>query len=836
MKKLLGKVPFLNKFIEKEPEKRTWKDWLQLGAAFCGAGIISGVLLISMILFYFAQQVPDFRTLADYKPSLITKVYDRNGEVLAEYAKERRIYTPYNEIPESLIKAYLAAEDTSFYTHGGFELKAIIRALLVNTFTNRRQGASTITQQVAKTFFLSSEQTYVRKIKEVILARRVEKAFSKEEILELYLNQIYLGNGAYGVAAAAQTYYGKKLKELNLQQRAMLAGLPKAPSAYNPLRRPRVARLRRDVIINRMLAENFITNIEAKEAMASNLELNRTYMIRGQDAPHFSEHVRRYLEEEYGEKDLYHAGLQVFTTLDKDYQKSAEKAVLRGLREYDRRHGYKGPVGHMSLLVNWQSRLIDEEKQRRHQKVFGLPAVVLNVSDELNLVSIGLPNDVSGTIPLEMMKWAREYKGERQKGPTIKRPSDVLEVGDIILVRKLLEIEEFKEGGYKKLRGRADLDQLYSLEQVPKAQASLVALDAKTGAIRAMVGGSDPGTGFNRAVQAKRQAGSAFKPFVYALALEKGYTPASMVLDAPVVLRTGELDGTWKPQNYSEKVYGPSTLRRGLVKSRNLMTIRLARKLGMGNIIGYARRFGFTSEMERNLSTALGSASFSLLELTSGYSVFANAGKRAGNYFLERIQDSTGSTLFSHMETCFECRKGWSDPETPPIEPEIDAPQVIEATTAYQVMSMLEGVVQRGTGWRAKAIGKPVGGKTGTTNDYKDAWFVGASPTLVVGVWFGFDTPKDLGASETGSRAASPIWTYFLKGALKKTPAYTFSIPEGLSFVRIDEETGELPTVHSKKTILEAFKTGSEPGATSEIMSSPTKRENTRPIDLHGLY
>ena len=570
-------------------------------------GAISATLLIAAILFYFAQQVPDYRQLADYKPQLITKLYDRHGALLAEYAKQRRVYVPIDEIPLDVKHAYLAAEDMAFYSHGGYDLKGIFRAALVNILTNRKQGASTITQQVAKTFLLTRERTYTRKIKELILSHRIEETFTKDHILELYLNRIYLGNGTYGVSAAAMGYFGKGLEDLTVGQRALLAGLPKAPSRYNPLINPQEARWRRDVILNRMYNEGMITKSQRDEAISRDLELDPRQSINDDVAPHFSEHVRKFLSKTYGSDTLYKGGLSAYTTLDKQLQIYAENAIYKGLRAYDRRHGFRGPVGRMSVLYNWQVRIEEQAKNWRNKSEIGELAVVLEVNDSTQTVRIGLSGSKEGLITLSRLKWARDYLDENTRGPQVKKVSDVLNVQDLILVKSLEHIVD-----RQKKEPLFDEEGLayYSLEQIPKVQGALVALDVKTGAIRAMVGGLGDGRGFNRAVQAKRQVGSAIKPIVYSLALERGYTPASIILDAPVVMRQD--DSSWKPQNYSTKVYGPSTLRLGLEKSRNLMTIRLARALGIRNITRHADTFGLDLDLSHGLSAALGSSVHSL--------------------------------------------------------------------------------------------------------------------------------------------------------------------------------------------------------------------------------
>ncbi len=807
---------------------------LKLLFLFGVASALVGVLAIVGVLFYYSQRVPDFNTLSDYDPKLITKIYARDGTLLAEYARERRIYVPIENIPKNVIDAYLAAEDTSFYEHGGFDLKGIVRAALVNILTDRRQGASTITQQVAKTFLLSSERTYERKIKELILAKRIEDAFTKNEILELYLNQIYLGRGSYGVASAALTYYNRRLDELSIGQRAMLAGLPKAPSAYNPKTHPRVARLRRDVIIRRMQAEGFITDAEAEKAIDTGLELNPRKIKNGKSAPAFSEHVRRELLDKYGSNGLYESGMQVQTTLDPALQKHAMKAIRKGLRDYDRRHGYRGASGRIALLASWSARIDEEFKKYSGVREFAIPAAVLEIDDESGLVKIGLPASRVGYIPLAAMKWARKHIAASSLGPKITKPSDVLRIGDIIFVANVNKVR-----GLKAFKGQGN--KFYSLEQLPKAQAALVALDVHTGAVRAMVGGFEKSSEFNRAIQAKRQPGSAFKPLVYAYAMTEGYTPASIILDSPVVVRNTELDDAWKPQNYSTRVYGPSTLRRGLEKSRNLMTIRLAQDLGIRDIIRFSRAFGLSEDMPPNLSTALGSASASLLELTSAYSVFPNKGKLAQPYFIEQVKMPSGLSIPESNRNCNNCA-GFDASATKLPMVDIHEEEILTPEISYIMTDLLRGVVTNGTGKRALAVGHPVGGKTGTTNDYIDAWFVGFSPLYAVGVWVGFDRPQPMGKSETGSRAALPIWTEFMKNSLRGYKQRDFVIPQGVTFVRIDADTGQIPTDSTKKTIMEVFVEGTEPEFRHKKVDNTNKSvaprmpESSVDLDPQGIY
>lgn len=801
------------------------------------AGAALGGICLVGLLVYYASDLPDLKALSDYDPKQITKLYAHDGELLAEYARQKRVYVPIEDVPQGLIEAYLAAEDAAFYDHPGFDIKGIIRAAITNIFSSHKQGASTITQQVAKTFLLTNERTYERKIKELILARRIEKSFTKNEILELYLNQIYLGAGAYGVSAAALRYYSRPLDELTIGQMAMLAGLPRAPSAYNPLVYPRVARLRRDVIIRRMEAENFISPTEAERAIATDLELNPRRGPDGSAAASFNEHVRRKLLEDFGADGLYEDGLQVQTTLFPEFQMKAQQAVQRGLRDYDRRHGYRGAYSRIAYLPSWQARIDELFKEKEALRNFAIPAAVLEVNNQEDFAKIGLPAGRIGYIPLKAMTWAREYISADEKGPAIKDPSDVLRRGDVVFVRSLEKLEGFDE-----FEGKQGF---YSLEQIPEAQAALVALDIHTGAVRAMVGGFSPEDEFNRAVQAERQPGSAFKPVVYAYALSQGFTPASQILDAPVVVRGEERD--WKPTNYSRRVYGMSSLRRGIEKSRNLMTIRLAQELGVRGIIDYARRFGLDGDMPANLSTPLGAASTTLLDLTSAYSVFPNKGRRAQPYFIERVQATSGELIAASKYGCLDCEGPVASPTSMPNIIQPDMEEVTTPQVAYVMLDLLRGVVQNGTGRRATAVGHPVGGKTGTTNDYVDAWFVGFSPLYAVGVWVGFDTPRTLGEGEAGSTAALPIWVDFMKNALKGYRQREYPIPPGITLMRIDTETGLQPNNQTKSTRLEVFVEGTEPGAEPAPdktgSARPASRPNPRPassgntvLDPQGIY
>lgn len=762
--------------------------WLTVFVWLIALGSLAVGGLIAAVLVYYSSQVPDFRQLADYKPSLITKVYDRNGEVIAEYARERRVWVPIADIPKPLVQAFLAAEDSNFFEHGGYDLKAIVRAALSNVMTHRTQGASTITQQVAKTFLLSSERTYTRKIKELILSWRIEQAFTKNEILELYLNRIYLGNGAYGIAAAAQTYFSKTLDELTLAERATIAGLPQAPTRYNPVRNPKAARARRDIVLRRMEAESFISPADADAAVALPLGLNVSPLKEGQDAPHFSEYIRRQIEKTYGADALYNDGMSVYSTLDLGLQAMAESAVYDGLRDYDRRHGWRGPLMHLKNTNDWESALDELTETYAASWRIGEPAVVLKVSGKS--ATIGLVGGVKGTLPASGIKWTGRTSLDK-----------MLKTGDVIFVKAA------KPGKDEKVSSG------YTLEQLPKVQGALVALDVKTGNVLAMVGGI--GEGFNRAMQAQRQVGSSFKPFVYAAALEKGYTPASTILDAPVVFRTG--DKEWKPQNYDNTIGGETTLRSGLERSRNLMTVRLAQDVGMRAVADVVKRAGVSTPVPiTDLSVSLGSVAFNLLDMTSAYAVFARGGQYVPPTLLQRIQDARGTTLMRTPPVCDACTAtmGAAPEKSPPyLEP--SGRQAFSPQVAYLMTTMLQGVIQRGTGYALNALGRPMAGKTGTTNDYVDAWFVGYTPSMAVGVWVGMDTPASLGHGETGARAALPIWKDFMAAALKGAPVEAFAVPDGIEFARIDRDSGLLPSSATERTLVEAFAAGTVPSRTT---------------------
>ncbi len=755
---------------------------------------------LAYLVWRYGQDLPDYRQLADYRPPTVTRIHAGDGRLLAEYAREKRVFVPASAIPARVKNAFVAAEDKNFYRHFGVDPLGILRAVIDNVRRlreNRRPvGASTITQQVAKNFLLSNEVSIERKIKEAILAIRMERAFTKEHILELYLNEIFLGRRSYGVAAAALNYFDKSLDELTIGEAAFLAGLPKAPSRYDPERNPEAAYQRRDYVIGRMLEDGYITSGEAAAAREEPLVLRRRAATEIARADFFVEEVRRRLVERFGEAGFYEGGLSVRATVLPRLQEIADRALRDGLAAYDRRRGgWRGPLGRIALAggEDWRPALagFDPGFELLHWR----KAVVLETGP--GKAMLGFADGATGELPLQGLAWARPRDADGRLGAEPKRVSDVLAAGDVVVV------EAAEDGSWV-------------LRQRPEVEGALVAMDPHTGRVLAMSGGfSFRQSQFNRATQAKRQPGSAFKPFVYLAALEAGMTPASIVLDAPIVVDQGPGLPKWKPANYSDRFYGPSTLRLGLEKSRNLMTVRLAQEIGMERIIDVADRFGIGEGMTPLLSSALGSSEVTLLRLTTAYAMLVNGGRRVTPVFVERIQDRFGRTvLAADTRPCEGCRAEFWNGGPPPPLPE-RRERVVDPRIAYQIVHMLEGVIERGTGRRARDLGRPLAGKTGTTNDSRDAWFMGFSPDLVVGVWVGFDVPKSLGRRETGASVALPIWKEFVGEALEGLPPTPFRMPPGVVNVRIDADTGLLPGPASERVIVEAFLPGTEPVKTS---------------------
>jgi len=752
--------------------------WLFIFAVFTGVLSCAG---IAGLYYYLTQDLPKINTLKDYRPDTVTSVFSDDGRKIGEFYKERRIVIPLSQMPAELIAAFVSAEDSRFREHPGIDMVSIVRAFIKNFKAGTIvQGGSTITQQVTKSFLLTPERTYKRKLKEAILAYRIEKKFTKDEILYLYLNQIYLGHGAYGVESASENYFGKHVKDLNLAECSMLAGLPQAPSRYSPFRFPKRAKQRQIYVLNRMKEEGHITNLEVTEAIDLKLDIKSRKNWFIERVPCYTEHVRRYVKKNYGENAIYTQGLQIHTAVNIELQKIGRDAVNKGLIELDRRTGYRGPLKNIPALQieDFCAEISEKIGNQLLEKGESYQGVVLNIDDENSLTTVRV-GDFTGVIKLETMTWARKPDLEIAYYETkITKPSQVFKPGDIIEVKLLNDIVEEK-----------DLE--FSLEQEPIVQSALLSIETETGHVKTMIGGRDyRDSQFNRAYQSRRQPGSAFKPVIYAAALDKGYTAASVILDSPVVYEDTERDFIWKPHNYKEKFFGPTLFREAMVKSRNIVTIKILQDIGIDYAIDYAGRLGIISNMNRDLSIALGSSGLSLLEIVNAYSVFSNLGYFIEPVFITKIYDRDGNLL----ETSKLIRK-----------------KVIDMSTAYIMTNILESVVQSGTGWRIKALKRPVAGKTGTTNDLFDAWFLGYTPRYTTGVWVGLDQEAPLGKSETGSRAASPIWLDFMQNILEGKPAKTFNVPEGIVFAKIDAKTGLLPIKESEKTIFECFKEGTVP-------------------------
>jgi penicillin-binding protein 1A len=784
---------------------------------------VAGAAGVLYLLHRYGTELPEYRQLAAYSPPTVTRVYAGDGRLMQEYAQEKRVFVPVEAMPKRLIQAFLAAEDKNFYSHPGIDPLGIVRAVLDNIerlATNQRPvGASTITQQVAKNFLLTNEVTIERKIKEALLAFRIEQAFTKDQILELYLNQIYLGLGSYGVAAAALNYFDKSLDELSTAEAAYLAGLPKAPSWYHPTRQPEAARGRRDWVIGRMEELGVITAEEANEARAEPLVMRRRAPTETTVAKYFTEEVRRELVAEYGDAFLYEGGLSIQTTLSPHLQALADRALLDGLIAYDRRHGWRGPAAHLELTEGWQSRLVEVDQTDGLDR-WQLAAVLEVAQDGATL---GFPDDSRGFLPLAELTWARAELQDGGLGPQITQPEQVLAPGDVVWVEELAAEHDETQGETAAAPG--DQPRQFGLRQPPEVEGAVVAMNPHTGRVLAISGGySFERSVFNRATQALRQPGSALKPFVYLAGLASGLTPSSIFLDAPIVIDQGPGLGKWKPVNYSNQFYGPSTLRLGIEKSRNVMTVRLAQTIGMDRVVDMAQRFHLARGLGHNLAAALGANEVYLLELTTAYAMLVNGGKRIQPALVERIQDRHGKTVIRRdARACPACQNvPWQGQATPALADERE--QVIDPALAYQMVNLLHGVVERGTGVRARSIGKPIAGKTGTSDDSRDAWFIGFTPDLVVGVYVGYDQPKSLGRDEQGASAALPIFVDMMTKALADQPATPFRVPPGVRLVRVDAETGLLPGPNTGTVILEAFLPGTEPitasssrGATAAI-------------------
>ena len=746
--------------------------------------IIFFILLVVFLfstLWYFSIGLPDYKKLSNYQPPISSRVYSEDGKLIAEYALQKRLFVPYESIPDVVVNSFLSAEDKNFFNHPGIDAKGILRAVIKNISNisqNRRlEGASTITQQVAKNFLLTNEVSLKRKIKEAILAFRIERAYSKERILELYLNQIYLGQGTYGIAAASLEYFDKSIKELDYSDAALLAALPKAPSRYDPYKYPDVGKFRRNLVLKNLMDNGFINEKELQKLKLTKLNLKKRKIEIVNEANSYTEEVRRSVNENYGFEKLYKQGLSIKTPLNINYQIQAIKSLRKGIEDYDKRHGYRGPIVNKFKNKNWKKKLDNFQLDPT------LKWMSVEITDVLNngikFKSINKPEKVIiGKINLKNIKWTIPRK---------KNIFDRFSVGDIIFVKKE--------------------NNSWSLKQYPKVNGGIVVLDPYTGDIKALAGGFNfKSSEFNRVTQAKRQPGSAFKPIVYAAALENGFAPNTIVLDAPFVVSQGVGLKNWKPENYGKKFYGPSTLRKGIEYSRNLMTIRIASSIGLNKILDLSKKLDIYDDIPELLSVSLGAAETTLLSLTSAYATFINGGKKIEPTLISRIQDRRGKTIFKKKNRkCVGCDKFANNPIDYPIIENTNA-QVISKETAYQISSILRGAVKRGTAKKLRSLNVPLAGKTGTTNNNFDAWFIGFSSNLVIGVYVGFDNPKTLGKYETGAKAALPIFKKFVENALYKDDFKDFEIPENIFLTSINYDTGLKSSSKDKNVIIEALK------------------------------
>ncbi len=744
--------------------------------AIFGISLLTGILIFS-ILWAFSNNLPDYKFLKNYKPPVSSKVYSGEGELISDFSSEKRIFVPYEAIPQRVINAFLSAEDKNFFSHPGVDAKGIIRAIINNVFnllsSKRLEGASTITQQVAKNFLLSNEVSLNRKIKEAILAFRIERALSKERILELYLNQIYLGQRSYGVASASLQYFDKPISELDYNEAALLAALPKAPSRYNPYRNPKLAKFRRNLVLSNLLDNGHINEDSYKNLVSSNIILKKRKTIFLEDTRYYVEDIRKNIVDQFGFEKVYKQGFNIKTPLNLSLQNTATEVLRNGLIDYDRRKGWRGPLDNKKYTKNWYTD--DSLKKFRLEKsIFWKLAIVKKINKFY--IEIETEEKILGKIDYNNINWTK------------KEFEELVKIGDIIYVKK---IEENK----------------YELKQYPEVNGGIIVMDPFTGRVLALSGGfSFKKSEFNRASQALRQPGSAFKPFIYALALENNFSPSTLVLDAPLVLEQGTDLKMWKPENYGKKFYGPSTLRMGLEKSRNLMTVRVAQDLGVQKITEFSKKIGIYDNPNELLSISLGSAETTLLRLTTAYCSFVNGGKLVKPILIDRIQDSEGITIYNtETRKCDNCDQiSHLSEELPTISDNFR--QIFSAETAYQMTSMLEGVILRGTGRKLRDLNLDLAGKTGTTNKNTDTWFIGYTSKLVVGVYVGFDEPKSLGKYETGAKTAMPIFKNFVKKAVKKKDARPFKVADNITMMVVDRFTGQKANFASKETIIEVFK------------------------------
>ena len=821
--------------VQSKPRKKSFL------ARFIGAvtvlvsllflGIVAATAAVLWVFWTYGRDLPDYHQLAKYEPPVATRIHAGNGALIAEHATEKRVFMPVEAMPPRLIQAFLSAEDKAFYSHFGVDPRALFRAVVTNAMnygTGRRPiGASTITQQVTKNFLLTNEVSIDRKIKEAILSFRMERAFTKDQILALYLNEIYLGMGSYGVAAAALNYFDKSLDQLTLEEMAYLAALPKAPANYHPIRKTRAATIRRDWVLGEMQQNGFITGDEARRARAMPLQIARQSGFDSAEAPYFAEEVRREVVSRFGEDMLYAGGLSVRTTLDPELQHAARMALQRGLEALDRRQGWRGALASHTgdgdlddILAKHEATMLEDHHA----------AYVTEVTKDQAQIYV---NGGRGRIPFQLAFWAYPPRGEDGVRPQpLNDLRDALAIGDIIMVQPPEGTPDLIRDGFEPQPGD------YALSQRPSVEGAIVALDPHTGRLLAMSGGYNYlDSEFNRAVQALRQPGSAFKPFVYLAALDQGYNPTTRILDAPLVVDQGPGKPKWKPANYTRRFYGPSIMRVGIEKSRNLMTARLAMNLGMDEIGDYARRFGLNENLPPLLSMSLGAGETTLLRLTAAYGMLVNGGKKITPSLIDRVQDRNGKTIYRHDgRSCDACQSGAGMGEEIPDLGDTRE-QLTSPASAFQMVSMLEGVIKRGTGRRISKLNLTLAGKTGTTNDNTNGWFIGFTPDLAVGVFVGYDTPRQLGKRETGSTVAVPIFGDFIAAAQAGRPVIPFRRPGGVTIIPVNAETGERVMPGDEKAIYEVFKPGQRPGGTLiDVPGSTAKSAPEEEIVIPGLF
>ncbi len=784
---------------KKNPKRRLKRTWtLYLLYPFCF--LILMVFLAGTLLFlYYSSTLPDYKPLKERRPNAYSIVYSEEEEVVAKFLLDNRIPLPYEQIPPLLVQAFLAAEDAEFFEHQGIDYKGILRAMLKNLMAGKIvQGGSTITQQVTKTFFLTPKRSPFRKLKEIAYAFGLEKNLTKEEILSLYLNHIYLGNGAYGVEAASESYFNKRTQQLHLAEMAMLAGLVKAPSRYSPVTNFKKAKDRQAYVLSRMLELGFITPEQKERALKFPIKVQPREGAYFSKAPYFTEFIRHYIEKKYGKEKLYQEGLKIYTTLDLSLQRAAQRAIEMGLRDLDKRQGFRGPLHRLSAN---EVKELDKKKKRElsplppHEMFEG---VILSKDDSKKHYTVWV-EDRKAILPYSELNWALKIKPSPNFNPgKVKTPGDLLKSGDVVLV-KVKEI------------GKKDQSPLLTLEQEPLVQGALLCMDPKTGYIKAMVGGRDfSESQFNRAIHSRRQPGSAFKPFIYAAALEKGYTPSTILMDSPVEYSDPDSGTYWAPKNYDKNFMGPITFRNALAHSRNVVTVKILEEIGVGYALKFIKRLGIESPIKRDLSVALGTSGVSMLEMAIGYSVFANGGERVNPIFIKRIVTMKGEVLEENDPYVgIEETEEEEELITPPSP--LAKERVISPQNAFIMTHLLQGVIQHGTGQRAKILGRPIAGKTGTSSDYGDAWFIGYTPSLLACVWVGFDEKVSLGKNESGARAALPIWISFMGSALRNIPFENFTKPDGIVMIRVNLETGMPVTEESQDTIIEAFVEGTFP-------------------------